>query len=41
MVSFGAVLISPVEKQLACGEFGMGAMAEVKSIAQQSQVSSL
>lgn len=33
--AFGYQLISPVEKKLACGDVGMGAMASVDAIVEQ------
>jgi phosphopantothenoylcysteine decarboxylase len=32
--SWGATIIEPIEKKLACNDFGMGAMAQVDDIAQ-------
>jgi phosphopantothenoylcysteine synthetase/decarboxylase len=30
----GVVVVPPIEKHLACGDFGVGAMAEVSTIAE-------
>ena len=32
MKKFGAIIINPIEKLLACGEYGMGAMETVDNI---------
>lgn len=34
---YGAVVVDPVEKLLACGDFGMGAMAHVADLAEKIQ----
>lgn len=35
LISFGYKVVFPIEKKLACGEYGMGGMQEIEKIVEQ------